>query len=216
MIGFMINNKHSYRDYGLVLQNPYQLTPPMPRTHYVSVPGRSGQLDLTESLTGRVEYENRILTLELGGIKTDWPSFFTLFLREVHGKVVKIIFDNDKSQYFLGRAKVVEGFEKVGRLGTFLVEVECEPYRYNTAVYSYTGTVTSKATVTAPSSVMPIIPEITCTIATGDTLKVTNNNQSFSLKNGYQKMRAMELCEDFKMVFEGKGTISVVAQGGCL
>ena len=76
MIGFTINGKHSYSDYGIILQNPYQITPPIPKTHYVTVPGRSGQLDLTEALTGRVEYESRTLRLELGGMKSDWLSFF--------------------------------------------------------------------------------------------------------------------------------------------
>lgn len=216
MIGFTINGKHSYRDYGIILQNPYQLTPPIPKTHYISVPGRSGDLDLTEALTGKVEYENRILTLELGGMKADWLTFFTTFLNDVHGKEVQMIFDHDTAHYFIGRATVLDHFEKVARLGVFAMEVVCEPYRYDVTPYTYAGTVTSQTTVTVPQSKMPVIPEVVCTIATGNTLTVTNNGKTCSLKNGMQKLRELEMTTDWKLVFKGSGSISVTARGGCL
>ena len=216
MIGFKINGKHSYRDYGLVLENPYQLTPPLPKSHYVSVLGRSGQLDLTEALTGRVEYENRILTLELGGIKNDWPSFFTSFLNEVHGKRVEIIFDNDVTHYLIGRATVLDGFEKVARLGKFRLEVVCEPYRLDITPYNYSGNVTSTTTVTVPKSMIPVVPEITCTIASGNTLTVSNNGEVYTLKNGKQVIQGLELFADLRLVFRGTGSVAIVARGGCL
>lgn len=216
MIGFIINGKHSYSDYGMILQNPYQITPPIPKTHYVTVPGRSGQLDLTEALTGRVEYESRTLRLELGGMKSDWLSFFTTFLNDVHGKEVQIIFDNDSTHYYLGRALVLDQFEKVARLGVFTMEVFCEPYRYDVIPYTYTGTVTSQTTVTIPKSMMPIMPEITCTIETGNTLTVKNNGKTYSLKNGVQIIRELTLTTDWKLIFKGKGSVSIVARGGCL
>ena len=216
MIGFKINGKHSYRDYGLVLENPYQLTPPLPKAHYVSVPGRSGQLDLTEALTGRVEYENRILTLELGGIKSDWPSFFTSFLNEVHGKRVEIIFDNDVTHYLIGRATVRDGFEKVARLGKFRLEVICEPYRLDITPYTYSGSVTSTTTVTVPKSMIPVVPEITCTITSGNTLTVSNNGEVYTLKNGKQIIQGLELFTDLRLVFRGTGSVAIIARGGCL
>jgi len=216
MIGFTINGKHSYSDYGMILQNPRQITPPIPKTHYVTVPGRSGQLDLTEALTGRVEYESRTLRLELGGMKSDWLSFFTKFLNEVHGKEVQIIFDNDSTHYFLGRTLVLDQFEKVARLGLFTMEVLCEPYRYDVIPYTYTGTVTSQTTVTIPKSMMPVLPEITCTIETGNTLSVKNGGKTYTLKNGVQRIRELTLTTDWKLVFKGKGSVSIVARGGCL
>lgn len=216
MIGFKINGKHSYRDYGLILENPYQLTPPLPKVHYVSVPGRSGQLDLTEALTGRVEYENRTLTLELGGIKTDWPSFFTIFLQEVHGKKVEIVFDNDTTHYLVGRATVREGFEKVARLGKFRLEITCKPYRLDVTPFTYSGTVTNSLTVAVPKSQMPVVPEITCTIASGNTLTVSNNGTTHTLKNGTQVIQGLELFTDLRLVFRGTGSVTIVARGGCL
>jgi len=216
MIGFTINGKHSYRDYGLVLQNLYQITPPVPKTHYIRVPGRSGDLDLTEALTGKVEYENRTLTLKLGGMKADWFSFFTTFLKDIHGKEVQLIFDHDTTHYFMGRASILGDFEKVARLGTFAMEILCEPYRYDVTPYTYSGTVTSSTTITVPQSKMPVIPEVTCTITSGNTLTVTNSGKTCSLKNGMQKLRELEMTTDWKLVFKGVGIVSVIARGGCL
>jgi len=216
MIGFTINGKHSYNNYGLILQNPYQITPPVPKTHYISVPGRSGYLDLTESLTGKVEYENRILILELGGMKTDWSSFFTTLLKDIHGKEVQIVFDNDKTHYYIGRATVLDQFEKVARLGLFALEVLCEPYRYNVTPYTYSGSISSQTTVTVTQSEMPIVPEITATITSGNTLTVSNGGKTCTLKSGTQKLRELEMTTDWKLVFRGVGSASVVARGGCL
>ena len=47
-----INNKHTFRDYGLYVTNTNPVSPPEAKTEYIEIPGRNGAIDLTEALTG--------------------------------------------------------------------------------------------------------------------------------------------------------------------
>ena len=55
--GATINGKHTWKDYGLVIGNTDIVSEPSPKTNYIEVPGSSIRIDLTETLTGQVEYE---------------------------------------------------------------------------------------------------------------------------------------------------------------
>lgn len=62
MIGVMFGNKHSYRDFGLILSSK-TIPLPKPKTDLINVPGADGSIDLSTVLTdGDVKYENRSIT----------------------------------------------------------------------------------------------------------------------------------------------------------
>lgn len=64
-----INGKHTFYHYGLYVTNTAPIAPPEVRIQYIEIPGRNGNLDLTDVLTGRPVYGDRKITLELGGKK---------------------------------------------------------------------------------------------------------------------------------------------------
>lgn len=127
-----INGKHTYYYYGLYVTNTAPIAPPEVRTQYIEVPGRNGNIDLTDALTGRPVYGDREITLELGGKKPagEWPGFFSRFLADVHGKKVEIVFDNDPGCYYVGRAIVSGAYERGNEIARFTVTVTAEPYKY--------------------------------------------------------------------------------------
>ena len=61
MIGVTIGEKHSYNDWGLILSSQ-TISPPTPQINMVSVPMRDGSIDITETLSGDVKYDDRTLT----------------------------------------------------------------------------------------------------------------------------------------------------------
>ena len=73
--GATINGKHTWKDYGLVIGNTDIVSEPSPKTNYIEVPGSSIRIDLTETLTGQVEYESRQLKFSLGKMEREdlWP-----------------------------------------------------------------------------------------------------------------------------------------------
>lgn len=81
--GAAINGKHTWKDYGLVIGNTDIVGEPSPKTNYIEVPGSSIRIDLTETLTGQVEYESRQLKFSLGKMEREdvWPLFYRTLLK---------------------------------------------------------------------------------------------------------------------------------------
>jgi phage-related protein len=219
MKGVSLDGLHSYGDFGLYLLNENScIPPPMPKTHFVKVPGRSGDLDLTEALTGRCEYENRIITLQFGGVKQDWPYFLDEFTNMYHGRKIQLVFDYDQDHFFTGRVSFRGDFEKTARIGKFTVDVECDPYRYSLSAYSATAALnggSSTKTINI-SSEIPIVPEFTANITTGKSITVRYGTTTYALRNGTQVIPDISFEGSASLTFSGYGTVTVVARGGRL
>ena len=52
-------------------------------------------------------------------------------MSDLHGKRVKVIFDDDMGYYYVGRATVVPDYDRKGQIGTFTVTIDAEPYKYS-------------------------------------------------------------------------------------
>lgn len=127
-----INGKDLYKDYGLVVGNNDVVGIPKPKKVIIEVPGASKVIDLSEALTGKMEYENRMLNFKLGGSRKvdNWQEFLSKFLMDVHGKNVKVVLDSDPSFYYEGRAEVT-GFDRLRHLGFIELSIDCSPYKYS-------------------------------------------------------------------------------------
>lgn len=130
MHGVIFNEKHTYRDWGLLMKSRPRISPPAPKYKMIPVPGSDRIIDLTESLTGRVHYEPRTISFEFvtGVPREKWPSLYSEILAHLHGKSVKIIFDDDANWYYTGRVTVGE-LEADKRTATLTMTATVEPYK---------------------------------------------------------------------------------------
>lgn len=228
-----INGKHTYRDYGLYVTNTNPVAPPAVRTQTITLPGRNGDLDLTDALTGYPIYGNRQLTIGLGGKKEPraWPGFISDFLNEIHGRRVKIIFDNDPEYYYEGRATVQSDYERGNYIATFTLQVNADPYKYainssaepwlwdpfslvDGIIRNYGSiTVSGETTVTVVGSPMPTIPIITASAA----MTVQFGGQTYQLSTGANRISNILLMDgEYQMTFTGDGTVSIDFRAGRL
>ena len=60
----IIDGKNTYDDFGLIPTSRPIINPSSPRYSYIEVPGMSGVLDVSDSLTGKMSYENRTGSIE--------------------------------------------------------------------------------------------------------------------------------------------------------
>ena len=129
MEGVYLNGKHSYSDFGLILEKA-EIGPAIPNTYYVDVPFGKRQ-DITEALYGDVTYSYREIALSLGIKKGHeaWQGFLSRFYNLYNGQKVKLIFDNDASYYYVGRAEFSTP-ERECRIGKFTMTLNCEPDKY--------------------------------------------------------------------------------------
>lgn len=228
-----LNGKHTYTDYGLYVTNNDPVEPPEVKAEYIEIPGRNGQIDLTEALTGYTVYNNRQIVLELGGKKRsqDWPGFMSNFLNELHGQSVTVIFDNDPSYYYVGRATVESDYEKGNEIARFTLTINAEPYKYSNqsttepwlwdpfsfvdGVIRYYNQiqVNGTAQIRVIGSEMPVIPIFTASAA----MQVQFDGKTYDLAAGSNKIYDIVLMNQaYTLTFTGTGTVSINYKAGRL
>lgn len=129
----IIPQYHSFRDFGLYPRSKPVIETPDVQTVTFKVPGRNGEYDATEFLTGDVRYNNRDGTFEftqVGGRKL-WDATYHKLKNALHGKRMKILIDEEADGYYLGRLTVAEPeYDSQNGVAYFTIEADLEPYKY--------------------------------------------------------------------------------------
>ena len=132
--------ENSFDNYSLVVTNNDVVGTPEVETYFVTIPGSSAVLDLSEYISDQVAYRQRTLTYNFA-FEMDpdlCMPFFSNFLSKYHGKRVWLVNDNDPEWCYEGRAKV-GALKRNLSICEFTMTVECDPYKY--AFDSTAGTV---------------------------------------------------------------------------
>lgn len=130
MRGILIGNKHTADDWNLIL-NSKVISPPQPKTTYISIQDRDGKLDMSEALTGEIKYDSRSLSftfLMTEGTYQDRENLISEIMSTVHGKRLEIYLDDDVEKCFIGRCEV-KSYANSNAYGTIVIEATCDPYR---------------------------------------------------------------------------------------
>lgn len=228
--GVKFGNKHSYDDFGLILQHK-DLPLPDPKTELVEVAGRDGAIDLTESLVGEVTFENRTLTLTfvvLDGLAY-WPNAMSVLANYLHGRKMQIILDADKGFYYYGRCRVSE-LKSDRRLATIVVECDCEPFKteingagtpwlwdpfsfVDGIIHVNEVTVSGSAKINLLNRRRVVSPTFTCS----EAMTVEFNGVTYHLPKGKTTLYDMRLQEgDNYITITGDGTVKIEYKGGSL
>lgn len=230
--GVKINDTHMLNDLGLALSRTDCVQPPEPKTNIIDIPGADGQIDITESLSGRTLYNNRAITMEFGrGLeKSAWPTMYSKIQSLFHGKQVKVIFDDDTEYYYLGRATVSD-YARTQMLGTLTITVSAEPYKYEMfgglddwlwdPFNFQTGIIRSyKNIVVSGTRNVRIFGRDKITvpiIISNASMTVIFKGHTYNLVAGNNKIYDIEIVEgDNTLTFAGTGTISIDYRGGIL
>lgn len=231
MIGVTIGEKHSYNDWGLILSSQ-TISPPTPQINMVSVPMRDGSIDITETLSGDVKYEDRTLTFTFTVIdaRNTWSSKVSEIQNYIHGKRMRIVCDDDPGFYYVGRVSVNE-WNSEKSVGKLVVECTVEPFKYDVAsssvdwewdifdfeegIINETGQliVDGSITITLICRRKRMFPTFIASCA----MTVTFDGETYNLKAGSQKVYDIFLCEgENQLTFSGSGTVSIDYIGGSL
>ena len=132
MRGLILNGHDTAKEWGLIM-NIKNVTPPEPKTSYVQVLGRDGDIDMTEALSGLVTYNNRTMELVfllMDGTHDEREELLTEILGTLHGKLVRIVDDDDHPGYYMTGRLTVTAVENNKAYGQIAIEVICDPFRY--------------------------------------------------------------------------------------
>ena len=227
-----INDIDMLDTYKMALKDRHCVQPPVPKTFYQDIPGADGSMDLSAANSGRIVYDRRTITLNFGcGYPAnDWPAIFSEILRKFHGKVGKLIFDDDPQYYYTGRM-VVSDYSRVNTLGTFTITIEAAPYKYELTagdedwlwdpldfesgvIREYKElSIDGTFDLIIDGTEKWIIPEI---VVSADMIVVFEGKE-FALKAGNNKIYGIVIKEgENVLTFKGRGTVTVRYRGAIL
>ena len=210
----ILNGKHTFYDWGLSLGNNAAVEPPAVRTNFIEIPGRNGNIDVTETLSGRPIYGNRVITLELGGkvAKERQQQFVSDFVNAYHGRRVTVEFDRDREWYYEGRA-TISGVEISNTVVRMTMTVDADPYKYSRIDRLPKVKVDGSASVRVEGSPLWVVPEFDCSAA----MEVTFEGKSYQLNEGKNKLYDILLKDQsYTMTFSGTGTVEIIYRRGRL
>lgn len=204
-------DKNSYTDLGLILM-PKTRPFPIPKTNYVSIEGRDGDLDLTTSLTGDVKYENISYSLDfyLKDKRVDWETKLLEIATYLHGKKMNLSFSEDPNWYYVGRY-TLNPLESDRNIGLLKIDCVLEPYRLKKD--ETIKTITGVGTLTLSNTRKWVMPTITST----SSMEFTFEGKSFVV-NGTLQTPDIILKEGNNTieVTNGTGTLTITYREGKL
>ena len=223
MDGVTFGTKHSYRDWG-------------PKTVYVDIPGSDGIIDLTESLTGDVKFDNRTIKCEFVVLdaRNRWSDIYSEIMDYLHGQRMKVRLDEDPTYYYEGRLQVNEWkSDKV--TSTITIEGDVEPYKmemfssledwewdsfnFETGIIrDYKEIrVDESLTFTIEGRRKSVVPSFTVVSDDGSGLQVRFNGTTYDLPDGTSRVLNIVIKNDTNtLYFTGNGTVSIDYRGGRL
>lgn len=231
MNGVTFGEKHSFEDFGLILSSK-SISPPEPQTKLVTVPLRDGTIDLTESLTNDVRYNDRMLSMSFSVIDqvNMWPKKISAIENFLHGRRMKIIFDDDCAFYYIGRLKV-NNFESDKSIGKIAIEGTVDPYKYDVVSSNDDwlwdpfdfddGIINAYGNISVSGSgVVSLIgrrKKVCPIITVSKDMTVTFEGNTYNLKTGANKIYEILISEgENTLTFTGTGTVSIDYTGGSL
>lgn len=229
-----IDGKNTYSDWHLVPDGRQSIAMPAVKTTLVEIPGASGTIDLSESLTNYPVYENREghLRFHVLNDKGNWVDLYQEIANHIHGKRVKMTLEDDPDYYYEGRISIPEWeHPNDGTWSSISLDYVLDPYKYYKDPIEITQALSSTSKTirmtTAYVGRMPVNPTFTVSgIGTG-TAKVVCYNPELGISaktktitaNGSYKfsdiilsmMKSSNFCY---LVVSGSGTLTISMRKG--
>ena len=204
---FILDKFNTWYNWRLIL-TAKSVSPPEPKTNHIKIDGMSGTLDLSESLTGEVTYDDRTVSASFwtdeGSFK-DRESILRKIVSSLHGKKIKIIEPDDPEHYFFGRVKIKSSKNSLPYL-EFTIEAICEPWRYAINESVRHVEVSEKTDVVINNNgVKTLCPDITVT----GSVEITHRGGNVSLTDGSYKILDLRLYRGVNVLsVSGTGTVT--------
>lgn len=212
----MIKRKIIFGDYdtaldGLLTLTGWELSAPMYKSNFVTVPGRDGDLDLTTALTdGEPRYSNRTLTATFEsseGSRLDRQGIFDDLLARLDGRRVNIVLPDYEGYYLDGRAHVAISYNDPAH-GALTVTANCLPWRFslNETVHTLTASSTARQVILRNYGRRVVIP----TVTVAGSVSLSFGSRTWSLSAGTYTLPELMLRPGSNTVsYSGSGTVTI-------
>nr|DAJ13502.1 MAG TPA: distal tail protein [Siphoviridae sp. ctqtA1] len=234
MTGVKFGEYHTYDEWRLRLTK-ITIGLPEPKTVLIEIPGGDGVLDLSESLTGKMQYNTRKLEFEFDARDckyADWLDLISNIAGKIHGKRMRITLDTDPCYYYDGTIEI--STSKSNEVSAkVVISANCQPYKMELSgsledwiwdTFSFeTGIIREYGNIAVDGKLefvicgnqKEVVPIFYVEEANG--LKVEFEKTTYDLKNGENKLLEIIIkAGENKLTFTGKGKVSIDYRGGMI
>lgn len=224
-----IGDKWLEADMGFVIKDKL-ISPPDPKLMIIEIPGTSDVIDLTESISGDIEYKQREITIILESThgKDSYYSSFSELANLMHGQKRMIIFERDSGYCWIGRVYLHASAPKsygstITITGTvdpckYETQLSTEPWEWDSFSFE-DGIIRNYFDIAVPGTLTIIgrrkrvCPMFVCSNA----MTVTYLGNTYNLASGQNTIPDIFLGEgSHVLTFGGTGTVDVDYQGASL
>jgi len=196
----------TYEDWELMLEG---VSIPLPAAQIVSVPipGMTGELDLTDVLSGYANFNNRLITITFSVLETydNWAVLISRIANYLHGQKRKLVLDIDPDYYYYGRF-AVDSQKTDEALATIVIIGIVDPYKYEIAQQVIVQAVSGTYSLVLQGAPMPVVPVINSTAV----MTVTFGGVAYNLAIGNNTIPEVCLVDGANtLLFTGTGTITL-------
>lgn len=136
MIGFSFNNRNSYNDFGLILEE-HSIQPPKKVKILDSIPGMNGSYDFsTVASNGEQVYDTREIDIKVFLMQSDKTRLHFLYTRVLEWLMgtgqSKLIFDFLPGYYFMAEVQEAPSWDELIETGELSIKFVAEPLKYGT------------------------------------------------------------------------------------
>lgn len=210
MKGIQFGAYHSYDDLRLILSKK-EMGSPRVKENLIDIPGADGVIDQTDFF-GEPKFDNVVHKFEFSSMipHSEFPTQHSRIKNAIHGRMLRIILDDDPAFFWWGRCKV-SPFTSAKNIGSVSVECTCEPYKYKINKTIVSATVSGTQAITLTNSRKRAVPEITTTA----TMTIAFDGGSATANAGTFTIPELELVEGENIItVTGAGTITFTWQEG--
>lgn len=220
-------SKNSYNDFHLVPDGRPVISMPAPVTNFIDVPGASGQLDMSESLTNYPLYGSREGSLSFIVLNdytgsNSWIKRYQMINKFIHGKRLELVLEDDPGYFYEGRFSV-ESWESPSDGGNSTVSIgyTLDPYKYwDEEVVRSTSISSDSMTMNFSSDrgnlgIMPTVPTIEVTSVSNNLTITASNPEIFSgtLSHTISRSATYRFQDIVLSDMNGSNTCSLVISG---
>ena len=213
MLGVMFGKEHSYYDLGLMLTKYPDISPPVPKTKFVDVPGKDGALNLSKTLTGHMQYNRRTMQLSFAILapRMMWPDLHSEIMDKLHGQDMSIVLDDDPEYMYTGTL-AVQAYDPGKVTSGVTITADLDPYkvRLKDTIKSFTVNGSKAASIRVER--MPTVPVIAASAA----MSMTFGGVTYALAAGENEFPDVIMRHDQEnaFTFTGSGDVSLKYREG--
>ena len=237
--GITFGTKHTWRDWRLVPTSRPVFLPPDVKTVEVDIPGSDGILDLTESLTGDVKFNNRAGSIEFQvENRSNWVDVYSEIMDYLHGQRMRAILDDDPDFYYMGRFNV-NAWKSEKNHSLITIDYNVEPYKmerfssledWEWDSFNFeTGVIRDYKNLSVEGSLRVDIPPTRKVVV--PIIHVINKNadeamtvrcgwgETYTLSEGENRILSIKISQKNQynfLTFTGNGSVSIDYRGGRL